>query len=165
MNWDSEFACGSRGMVGMGPAGADKAGYGAMDLSKLGIFRLMRDKMSWHGQRQEVLAQNVANADTPEFRPHDLVDFDFRKEMRKAARMDLAATAPQHLTGTVPKGGDFKDAGSRSVYETAPDGNQVVLEEQMMKLGQNAVDYQTITNLYRKQMAMLRMAIGRGGGQ
>ncbi len=134
-----------------------------MDLSKLGIFRLMRDKMAWHGQRQEVLAQNIANADTPEFKPRDLVDFDFRKEMRKASQMDVAATSAQHLSGTIPKGADFKD-GARGAYETAPDGNQVVLEEQMMKLGQNAVDYQTITNLYRKQLAMLRTAIGRGGG-
>lgn len=136
-----------------------------MDLTKLGIFRLLRDKMSWHGQRQEVLAQNIANSDTPDYTPRDLAAFDFRAEMRKASRLQLAATSSQHLPGTQAKGGEFKDGAQRMPYETTPDGNQVVLEEQMMKVGQNASDYQTITNLYRKQVAMLRTAIGRGGGQ
>lgn len=136
-----------------------------MDLSKIGIFRLMREKMNWHGQRQEVLSQNVANADTPGYAPRELVQFDFRKEMRNAARMELAATSPQHMSGTIPPGGTFKEEKPRNVYETSPDGNKVVLEEQMMKLGQNAVDYQTITGIYRKQLAMLKTAIGRGGQQ
>jgi flagellar basal-body rod protein FlgB len=134
----------------------------AMDLSKLGLFRLIAEKMDWHSQRQEVLAQNVANADTPGYQARDLVKFDFKREMRSAARMMPVATAPGHMTGTIPAGGDFKNAKEKSPYETSPDGNAVVLEEQMMKVGQNAADYQTITNLYKKQVSLFKTVLGRG---
>ena len=49
-----------------------------MDLSSIGILKLISKKMDWLGQRQEVLAQNVANADTPKFKPDDLTPFTFR---------------------------------------------------------------------------------------
>ena len=46
-----------------------------MDLSSMGVFKLMAKKMDWLTQRQEVLAQNVANVDTPKFKPDDSIDF------------------------------------------------------------------------------------------
>lgn len=133
-----------------------------MDLSNLALFKLINRKMDWHTQRQEVLAQNIANADTPQYRPNDLKPFTFRDALSDSRRMKPASTNPAHLTGTVPEGGSAKEQRVRNPYETAPDGNAVVLEEQIMKVSQNNMDYQTITNLYRKQVAMLKQAIGRG---
>lgn len=130
-----------------------------MDLKDSGIFRLMSDKMAWHSQRQEVLSQNISNADTPKFRPNDLVEFDFKKQLRASTQMQLAGSSSGHLKGTVPEKGAFQDAQERNPYETAPAGNAVVLEEQMMKVGQNAMEYQTVTNLYRKQVGMLKTAM------
>ncbi len=130
-----------------------------MDLKDSGIFRLMSDKMAWHNQRQEVLSKNISNADTPEFRPHDLVQFDFKKQLRETARMPLAGGENGHLSGTIVSKTGFKDGQERNPYETAPAGNAVVLEEQMMKVGQNAMEYQTVTNLYRKQVGMLKTAM------
>lgn len=130
-----------------------------MDLKDSGIFRLMSDKMAWHNQRQEVLSKNISNADTPQFRPHDLVEFDFKKQLRNSARMQLAGSEPGHLAGTIPDKSGFKDGEERSPYETAPAGNAVILEEQMMKVGENAMGYQTVTNLYRKQVGMLKTAM------
>jgi flagellar basal-body rod protein FlgB len=134
-----------------------------MDFSKIGLFKLLADKMDWHTQRQQVLAQNIANADTPDYQARELVNFDFRKEMRQSARLEPVATTPGHLAGTVPPGSDFKNSKLKTPYETAPDGNAVVLEEQMMKVGKNASDFQTITNLYRKQIGMFKTVLGRGG--
>lgn len=134
-----------------------------MDFSKIGLFKLLADKMDWHTQRQEVLAQNIANADTPDYQGRDLNDFDFRHEMRNAARLQPTATASGHLAGTIAGGGDFK-SNKKVAYETSPDGNAIVLEEQMMKVGKNAGDFQTITNLYRKQLGMFKTVLGRGGG-
>lgn len=130
-----------------------------MDLKDSGLFRLMSDKMAWHNQRQELLSKNISNADTPHYRPHDLVEFDFKKQLRNSARMQLAGSQSGHLSGTIPEKGTFADAAERSPYETAPDGNAVVLEEQMMKVGQNNMEYQTVTNLYRKQVGMLKTAM------
>ena len=50
-----------------------------MELTDLPMFGLLRNRMNWLGQRQEVLAQNVANADTPNYSSRDLKAFDFRQ--------------------------------------------------------------------------------------
>ncbi|MBT7747468.1 MAG: flagellar basal-body rod protein FlgB, partial [Alphaproteobacteria bacterium] len=50
----------------------------------------------------------------------------------------------------------------KDVYETSPDGNSVVLEQQLMKVTETKMDYELMTNLYRKHMGMLRTALGRG---
>jgi flagellar basal-body rod protein FlgB len=130
-----------------------------MDLNDTGIFRLMTEKMAWHNQRQGVLAANIANADTPDYRPNDLLTFDFKKELRAAQGPTLAKTAAGHIDDPGEQKGPFESDAQRRVYETAPDGNGVILEEQMMKIGQNNLDYQTVTNLYRKQVGLLRTAL------
>ena len=79
--------------------------------------------------------------------------------MRSAARMMPASTAPGHMTGTIPAGGDFRNAKNKTPYETAPDGNDVVLEEQMMKANRTASEYQLTANLYSKDLNMLRSVL------
>jgi flagellar basal-body rod protein FlgB len=133
-----------------------------MDLGNLGLFKLMSRKMGWLTQRQEVLAQNVANADTPEYKGRDLKPFTFRDALADSRRMTPVSTNAAHLKGTVATGGVDKEQRVRNPYETAPDGNNVVIEEQMMKLSQTGMDYQTITNLYKKQVGLLKTAMGRG---
>lgn len=134
-----------------------------MDLSNLGLFKLMSRKMDWLTQRQQVLSQNIANADTPDFKAMDLKPFAFRDALSDSRRLGTTATSPAHLAGTRDPGGLNKVQRVRNPYETKPDGNNVVLEEQMMKVGQTSMDYQTITNLYKKQVNMIKQAI-RGGG-
>lgn len=131
-----------------------------MDLRNIGLFRLMTDKMAWHNQRQEVLSQNIANADTPGYQGRDVVGFDFKKQLRASSQLMPVSAKAGHLSGTLPEKGGFVDERNRGAYETAPDGNAVVLEEQMSKVGQNAMEYQAVTNLYRKQVGMLRTAMG-----
>lgn len=134
-----------------------------MDLNNLGLFKLLSRKMDWLTQRQEVVAQNIANADTPEFKGRDLKPFNFRDALSDSRRLTPVATSTTHLGGTVPAGGANKEQRVRNPYETAPAGNNVVLEEQMIKLSQNGMDYQAMTNLYRKQVSLMKIAIGRGG--
>lgn len=134
-----------------------------MDLGNLGIFKLMSRKMDWLTQRQEVVSQNIANANTPEYKGRDLKPFTFRDALSDNRRLTPVATNPSHLAGTRGAGGLAKEEKLRDPYETAPDGNNVVLEEQMMRMSQNAMDYQTITNLYKKQVTMIKSAIRSGG--
>ncbi|AWK84825.1 flagellar basal body rod protein FlgB [Azospirillum thermophilum] len=133
-----------------------------MDLGNLGLFKLMSRKMGWLTQRQEVLAQNIANADTPEYKSRDLKPFTFRDALTDNRRLTPSATNAAHLAGTRGPGGIAKDQKVRDPYETAPDGNNVILEDQMIRQGQTVMDYQTITNLYKKQVAMIKSAIRTG---
>ncbi|MDH3597136.1 MAG: flagellar basal body rod protein FlgB [Rhodospirillales bacterium] len=132
---------------------------------KLSIFDALARRMAWLGQREQVLAQNVANADTPDYVPQDLAHGPFARQLaRRLAPVEPAATHPDHLRGAegrAERPADSEDQRER--FETAPSGNAVVLEEQLIKVAETQMDYQTMTNLYRKHMQMIRMALGRGG--
>jgi flagellar basal-body rod protein FlgB len=135
-----------------------------MDMNNLGIFKLMSRKLDWLTQRQEVLGHNIANADTPEFRPSDLTPFTFKKAVSEASRLSTAVTNVAHMQGQHQPGvNETRESRSKDAYEMAPDGNSVVLEDQMMKVADTGMNYQMITNLYRKQVGMVRMALGKGG--
>jgi len=53
-----------------------------MDLSKMTIFKMVNKRMDFLSQRQKVLSENVANADTPKYHPKDLKPIDFRAMVR-----------------------------------------------------------------------------------
>ncbi len=134
-----------------------------MDLGNIGLFKLMSRKMDWLTQRQEVISQNIANADSPEYKGKDLKPFTFRDALSDNRRLGPTATNASHLSGTVGSGGTAKEQRIRDPYETSPNGNNVVLEDQMMRMSENSMDYQTITNLYKKQVTMIKSAIRSGG--
>lgn len=125
------------------------------------LFRMARQKMSWLGQRQAVLAQNIANANTPGYRSKELETLDFGSELKRLAPVKMAATAGTHLNGTAaPPDHRVEKVRLRDVYEVNPDGNSVVMEEQLMKLSDNQMQYQLATNVYQKHISMFRLALG-----
>ena len=132
---------------------------------KPGIFGLLGKRMEWLGQRQKVLAQNIANADTPDYVPHDLKAQDFRRLVERSYLPTLKPDATQagHIQTSNLKA-DGRSEEQKQRYETAPSGNAVVLEEQLINVAQTQADYNAITNLYKKQVSMLKMALrGRTG--
>ncbi len=133
-----------------------------MDLGNIGLFKLMSRKMDWLTQRQEVISQNIANADTPDYKGKDLKPFSFREALSDNRRLTPTTTSAAHLPGTAGTGGTAKEQRIRDPFETAPNGNNVVLEDQMMRMSENSMDYQTITNLYKKQVAMIKSSIRTG---
>jgi flagellar basal-body rod protein FlgB len=134
-----------------------------MDLGKLTLFKLMGAKMAYLGERQKVLSENIANADTPNYRPSDLKPMDFQSVLRGDQRIRMAATHQVHLAGS-GRDSPFKveKAAFGKTFETSPNGNSVVLEEQMLKTADVQTSYQLAANLYSKNLTMLRTAIGRG---
>jgi flagellar basal-body rod protein FlgB len=134
-----------------------------MDLGKLTLFKLVGARMSYLGERQKVLAENVANADTPHFRPSDLKKMDFQGILRGEQRIRMAATHQVHLAGVGHQSrfqAEKTPVGKN--YETSPNGNAVVLEEQMLKVADVQQNYALAANIYQKNMSMLRTAIGKG---
>ena len=128
------------------------------------LFQLISARMTWLGQRQVVLNQNIANADTPDYRPRDLKEADFARladGMRgRPGRIAMATTDPSHVEGAAVARLALDGHAVDSAYEVAPAGNAVILEEQMAKATQTALDYQMISNLYRKYLGMVRTALG-----
>lgn len=132
----------------------------SLGLGGMTLFRALKERLKWVGERQALLTQNVANADTPEYRAKDLQPMSFQSMLRGAGRTtQVAKTDPGHLQGTAGRGA-YRVERTRLPYETAPDGNSVVLEEQLMELGKNSLAHRTSTQLYRKHLMMIKTAIG-----
>jgi flagellar basal-body rod protein FlgB len=133
-----------------------------MDLSNLALFKTIGKKMGWLTQRENVIAQNIANADTPGFRALDIAPMSFKETLGQ--KLQPATTSEKHLVAASSgKPGDAKVAAEKKPWEVSPSNNGVVVEEQMMKSANTAQDYQLMLNLYRKNVTMLRTALGRGG--
>ena len=139
----------------------ESAGY--MELFKLKLFERLGERMGWLGARQTVLAQNIANADTPHYVPRDVKALSFSDHMSGVVPVTQARTDAMHLAGTTTSTSSIDEQKTKKQYETTPVGNSVVLEEQMIKLADAQANYQLMTNLYRKHVDLLKMALGRGG--
>lgn len=149
------------------PKNRGPAGLVAMDLSKTPVIEMLRTRMLWLTARQTVLAENIANANTPGFRAQDLREPDFAALVRGQsgpASVQMVATAPSHFGATSAarsaEGLGFSTI-DRSDSESSPNGNSVVLEEQMMRLSETQMDYSIVTGLYKKTLGLFRMALGR----
>lgn len=118
-------------------------------------------------QRQQVIAENIANGDTAGYKAREV-------EAPSFAGMVEADGAPHVARPTVRISDAMKALGATErtasnivpdddVIETKPDGNNVTLEEQVMKLGSIQADFTALTSLYRKQLHLLKIATGRTG--
>ena len=137
-----------------------------MDLKAIPLFGHASTKLGYLTQRQEVLSRNIANSDTPDYVPRDLKPLDFRATMRQQyVRLANSKTNAQHLKGTLPTRPTFRSPNVDPNYETAPNGNRVIVEEQMMKVADTRTQFHTATQVYKKYSRMMKLALGRGGGR
>ena len=126
-----------------------------MDIQQIPLFSLLSNRMSWLSARQSVLAENVSNADTPNYIARDLRPLDFAAIMREQEfALRPASTASGHIA---PRSG-FRPQEAEGEGGT-PSG-VVSIEQEMIKLSDTQVHYQTATNLYQKAVAMFRTALG-----
>lgn len=135
-----------------------------MSLTDVSLIGTLKTRMAWLQERQQVLSQNVANADTPGFKARDLSPFDPSPRLAQPAvqRAALLVTDPAHIAGAA--GGDNGRFGRprTSAFEVRPSGNAVVLEDEMMKVAQNQMDYQAATSLYSRSLGLIKLALGKG---
>ncbi len=133
-----------------------------MSTDNISLFKVLGAKMDYLTMRQRVISQNIANADTPGYRPQDLKAVDFGAVLKKvsgSANVTMAATDAQHMPSPdeVAQG---KEAKNRHPYEVAPAGNAVVMEEQILNSNQTSMDYNLVTSLYNKNVRMIKTALG-----
>lgn len=156
-------------------------------ISDLPTFAALRDRMRFLQSRQKLLAQNVANADTPGYKPKDIRQLGVDPASRgadqtralttsapgaaayaaqgmvvaaAAPRMEggMAMTNPRHLSPSSETSADVTRGAS---YETRPSGAAVNLESEMLKVSQNQIDFQTVANLYQRSLGKMKIALGK----
>ena len=131
-----------------------------MSTNDLPILTALRTRMQWHQERQRVLAENVANSDTPNFKPRDLVEPKFDPSGAAAGGpLALVRTTPGQMAP--PGASETFDESRKGGFETRPAGNSVNLEDEMLKLSQNQMDYEAVTGLYSRSLHLLKTAIGK----
>ena len=136
-----------------------------MSINDLPGLSALRTRMQWHQERQRVLAENVANSDTPGFKPKDLVEpnFDASGANLSGSMGSLAMmrTSSSHIAPG--EGGRQSFAQDpKQVFEARPTGNAVNLEDEMLKVSANQMDYAAATSLYVRSLHMLKTAMGKG---
>ena len=132
-----------------------------MAIGDLPILSMLRTRMQWHQERQRLLAENVANADTPQFRPRDLAPLNLQAPIGQVAGVRLVRTDPSHL-GAAAGGGASEFPLQRNLRnDIRPAGNAVNLDEEMMKVAANQIDYQAATTLYTRSLGLLKTALSK----
>ena len=133
-----------------------------MAIGDIPILSMLRTRLDWAQQRQQVLSQNVANADTPNYRPRDItpLKFDERDSAPAVPQVMLTQTESGHLPGVGLSASPFRNKKSDQ-YEIRPSGNAVNMEEEMMKVAANQMDYQAATALYTHSLNLLKTALGK----
>jgi flagellar basal-body rod protein FlgB len=126
-----------------------------MDIQQIPLFSLLSNRMSWLSARQSLLAENVSNADTPNYVARDLRPLDFAGILRdQEFALKPQSTSAGHIsprTGFTPEAAEGEGGNPAGV---------VSIEQEMLKLSDTQVHYQTATNLYQKAVAMFRTALG-----
>jgi len=130
-----------------------------MSFNGLPLIGMIQQKMSWLNDRQTILARNIANASTPGFVPQDLRANDFASALAGANAAGLSTTNALHIQPPGMVSGASKAVKSPD-SRSSPDGNAVVIEEQMLKVSATQIDYAQAAGLYKKMTGMWRMAIG-----
>ena len=132
-----------------------------MDYSKINIFTIMEQKLSYHSANQDVLARNVANADTPKYKAQELPDLNFKRlAMQEARRLEVRMTNQKHIKAASPSGTAYRTENMQKTYETTPVKNKVSLEEQMAMVANNKHEYDKTISLYKKTAEMFKTALG-----
>jgi flagellar basal-body rod protein FlgB len=127
-----------------------------MDPTGIPLFNLVESRLEWLARRQQVLAQNVANADTPGWQDRDLPSF--AAALTQTA-LSPARTDPQHLAGTLGTNAPLLVRRERKA-ERSPDGNGVALDDQLRRIADTDTAQALVSGLYKSFVGMFRTAIG-----
>ncbi len=127
----------------------------------ISILSSLQTKLAWLNDRQAVLSRNIANASTPGFMAQDLAPPDFSAALAEASRGGFFATSnPRHMRARTAAASESSRTVDAPDSQTSPDGNRVVVEEQMMRVAQTQMEYAEATGLYKKVFSLWRTALG-----
>jgi flagellar basal-body rod protein FlgB len=113
-------------------------------------YQLARKLLDAAALRQEAIASNIANAETPGYRRLE-VSADFAEQLKARSRTGELASGAATIQPTL-----VQDPFARSVR---PDGNSVEIEKELLAMNKNAVEYQFLTEVVSGNIKQLKMAI------
>ncbi len=119
-------------------------------------FALARQRLAWLNQRQAVLANNIANANTPQYKARDLAPFQDALD-----RAQFAITPLRTNMNDLPPLPDATGFALAPPAESGPDGNDVQLDAQLIKVANTETDQQAATAITNTYIALFRTALGR----
>ena len=132
-----------------------------MAITDTKLFQMMRTNLSYLGERQTIISQNIANANTPGYEAKDLKPLNFDDVLGSMSnQVSMTATNAQHMGGN-KQTSVFGKVSASKAFEITPTGNKVVLENQMMEASKNSMEYQKTTNIYKKMLDMFKVALGQ----
>ncbi len=107
---------------------------------------------NFHLERTKVIQSNIANADTPNFKPKELV---FEKELE--ASMQMKKDNPRHIDPTLSKSESFKEVELGEIR--GYDDNRVDIQEELAKLAESSIMYKALSETLKKEFAKLKLVI------
>ena len=139
------------------------------------LFGMLKSRLGYLADRQKVVAQNVANSDSPGYVPRDLKPFSFQASLMSQGSgqvyrggrvaptggVQMMATSAAHQSPSHAPSAWRATTGADS--ETTLDGNAVSLEDQMLKMADARMNYDAAVGFYQKSMTLLRTAARRPG--
>lgn len=128
-----------------------------MSSSILAVVENLRSGLDYHLARHEVLVSNLAQVDTPGYRPVDLARDDFRGALHVA----MQATDPEHFGAHHEGGADYRVVPDRA-SGAAHDGNGVDIDREAVKIASNQMRFDAIAQLASAELATLAWAAGDG---
>ena len=135
------------------------------DPAQMTVFTMLKARLQMLGERQKVIAENVANVSTPGYVPSDIDQDAFAATLQRMA--GPGAAGPARTAMVVTQAGHMTPQGVSSVgaiahrapdSETTLDGNSVVLEEEMLKMTEARMSYDAAIGFYQKSLNMIRLA-------
>lgn len=113
-------------------------------------YQVARKLLDAAALRQEAIASNIANAETPGYRRLEVAP-DFAEQLKASSRTGELAQTARTITPTL-----VQDPFARSVR---PDGNSVEIEQELLAMNKNAVEYEFLTEIVSGNIKQLKMAI------
>lgn len=127
----------------------------------LGLINLASSLASHAYTRHGILAENVANADTPGYRARDLTPFSETFSDKVQVRPFTArATSPGHI-GFNAENVPFQVNEVAAFGSEQPNGNTVTLEDQMIRSAEVKQQHEMALGVYMKSLGILRLGLGR----
>jgi flagellar basal-body rod protein FlgB len=128
-----------------------------MDLTNIGLFDVAGKRMSWLAERQTVLASNIANVNTPDFRSSDVESFS--SALHGAGNLTPTITQAGHMAGTIPV--QFAQPVKDTTDIKSVDGNAVNLDSQLVKVADTESDQSLVTSVWKSYAGMFNIALGK----
>ena len=129
-----------------------------MPITDIPIFSMLRTRMQWHQERQRVLGRERRQCRHAELPARDLAPPNFGARRSQVASVALARTEPGHIAARPAAAIRVSPPTATSRYEVRPRGNAVNLEDEMMKVAANQMDYQAATALYTRSLGLIKIA-------